>query len=85
MTNPLGVVDASPITGSSISAARSFFIDHENDQILGETTDFGLVKYPFFQVSSFRSRRVCNDFVDRLGHRGLKKQEVIKPGKEISQ
>ena len=54
----LGVVDASPITGSSISAARSFFMDHENDQILGETTDFGLVKYSFFQVSSFRSRRV---------------------------
>lgn len=80
----LGAVSRSPVTGSSITAARSFFLDHERGEILAETTDYGLAKYPFFQVSSFRSRGVCNDFADKLGFRSFNRQEVIKPGREIS-
>jgi hypothetical protein len=81
----LGTLVSSPITGSSISAARSFFVDHESDEILAETTDYSLVKYPFFQVSSFRSSKVCNDFADQLGFRSLNRQEVIKPRRERNQ
>ena len=81
----LGTLFSSPVTGSSISAARSFFLDHASGDILAETTDYSLVKYPFFQVSSFRSSKVCNDFADQLGFRGVNRQEVIKPGKEHSQ
>ena len=79
----LGTVASSPITGSSISASRIFFLDHKNGEILADSTDFGLGKYPFFQVSSFRSRKVCNDFIDQLGVRGLDRQEVIKPRRSV--
>ena len=81
----LGKFAYSPITGSSISAARIYFLDHEADEILAESTEFGLTKYPFFQVSSFQTRRVCSDFRDRLGKRGIDRQEVIKPSKEYRQ
>ena len=79
----LGKVASSPLTGSSISASRIFFLDHQNGEILADSTDFGLGKYPFFQVSSFRSRKVCNDFIDQLGVRGLDRQEVIKPRRSV--
>jgi hypothetical protein len=81
----LGAVATNPVTGTTISAARSFFLDHETNETLADTTDYGLTKYPFFQVSSFSTRRVCNDFADQLGLRGLNRQEVIKPRKEHSQ
>ena len=81
----LGKIVSSPITGSSISASRIYFLDHKTSDVLAQSTDFGLSKYPFFQVSSFSTRRVCNDFADQLGLRGLNRQEVIKPRKEHSQ
>lgn len=79
----LGRVTSSPITGSSISASRIYYRDNGNGEILAESTDYALAKYPFFRVSSFRSVKVCNDFVDRLGKRGINRQEVIIPSKEL--
>jgi hypothetical protein len=81
----LGIIVSSPITGSSISASRIYFLDHKNKDVLAQSTDFGLSKYPFFQVSSFSTRRVCNDFIGRLGKRDIDRQEVIKPRKEHRQ
>jgi hypothetical protein len=60
-------------------------LDHNTSDVLAQSTDFGLSKYPLFQVSSFRTRRVCNDFKDRLGKRGINRQEVVKPRKEHRQ
>ncbi len=80
----LGILSRSPITGSSISASRIYYRDHDTDEILAESTDYSLTKYPFFQVSSFRSHKVCNDFVDKLGVRGLDRQEVIKPRRSVN-
>jgi len=79
----LGRVSSSPITGSSISASRIYYRDHDNDEILAESTDYALAKYPFFRVSSFRSVKVCNDYIEQLGVRGLDRQEVIKPRRSV--
>ena len=80
----LGVVSRSPVTGSSISASRIYFFDHESSEVVAESTDYGLTKYPLFHVSSFRTLRVCNDFIDRLGIRDLDRQEVIKPRRSVN-
>jgi len=80
----LGRVSSSPITGSSISAKRLYFIDHEAQEILAETTSYSLKKYPFFRISSFGTSKHCNTFMDELGMRDLDRQVVIKPVKETN-
>jgi len=81
----LGEVMNSPITGSSISGGRIFFMDHKDDYLLAQSLDFGLTKFPSFEISSFRTRRVCNDFIDQIGKRSLDREEVVKPCKEHRQ
>jgi hypothetical protein len=78
----LGTITSNPVTGSSIIGKRFIFFDHSNEQVLAEFTDYGLNKYPAFQVSSFPSISFCNDFYDRIGRRGLNRQDVIKPSME---
>lgn len=80
----LGVVASSPVTGSSIAAKRFYFVDHDTEEILAETTSYSLRKYPFFQISSFGSSKHCNTFKDELGMRDLDRQVVINPVKETN-
>mgnify|MGYP003679676087 CR=1 FL=1 len=63
----LGSVAKSPITGSPITAKRFYLLDHESDDILAETTDYGLTSFPFIQLSSLRSRKSCNSYRKQLG------------------
>ena len=56
----LGVIESSPLSRSSISAKRMFYVDHESDEVIAESTNFSLGKYPFIGLSSFRSKKHCN-------------------------
>ena len=80
----LGVVASSPVSGSSIAAKRFYFVDHDTEEVLAETTSYSLRKYPFFQISSFGSSKHCNTFKDELGMRDLDRQVVINPVKETN-
>lgn len=78
----LGVVRSNPVTGSSISARRMFYVDHQAGRVIAEATNYSLGKYPYFQPSSFGSTKHCNTYIDDLGPRGLNRQAVIVPSRE---
>ncbi len=43
------------------------FLTMQTSEILAETTDYGLNKYPHFRSVRFASISFCNDFYDRIG------------------
>ena len=50
----LGRVRSSPITGSSISARRLYFVTTIQTRFSPNRLSYSLRKYPFFRISSFR-------------------------------
>ena len=78
----LGVVSYGPVTGSAIRAQKLFYLDHATDELLAETTNYSLRKYPYIRFSSFGSEKHCNTFKDELGMRDLRGSEIIVPVKE---
>jgi hypothetical protein len=75
----LGTFKSSPITGSYISGQRIRYVDFDKGEILAETTNFSLGKYPFIHTSSFSTEKHCNTFKDELGIRDLPTRAIIKP------
>lgn len=79
----LGLIYESPITGSAIGSQRMSYVDHGTGQVLAESTNYSLRKYPRIQLSSFVSSKHCNTFMDELGARDQRKQTIIVPIKEM--
>lgn len=80
----LGIVESSPVTGTSIHAARRYWLDHDSNEVIAEYTNYALTPYSGILPSSSSADSHCNSFFDVLGPRDIKRQDIIQPGEEAT-